>query len=562
MKWGSLKLLVRSRLRHLPYPIKKACLLIQRVCLPNEYLAWFKGEYPKLVRQAFEFEGHAIPDGPRISVITLVHGPRFSHFKKCAYSVLGQDYSNFEWVLVENARPTRRLRKFLSCLEKNKKVLILRPPANLGIARGTNAAAERASGEWLAFLDHDDMLKESALSDLSRVIEHRPDIHFIYTDNDHCDDVDRFHTPALKPGPSKEYLLGVNYISHFHAIKKILFHSLKGSESALDGSQDWDVSVKAFQNLEQVYHIPKILYSYRTHKDQFSAPYYWEGESLAKKQIGRSQKAAIQGYLSRHGIDKDYEIRPLPDTGLYYLWYRGADFPPVTLIRWIRDEQRFLREPIQDNQLVPGLDQVDYPTLVHLDVEEEGTDFFSLLKKVSTPFFVLYDTELRALNPQWLKQAVGLFGREVDVALQGGYIENLGSFLHAAVMVGDPSGNPRGLQLESLFPAQLLFNVRREVSGLKSLWWIGRTDAFRGIGPFHSPGNMSSDFVICKKLIKRGHRIIYDPQLQAKSSAVFSSDLSVRSEVQAERFYEPYLSPLCVQSAGAFLGGKGLMKEY
>jgi len=86
-----------------------------------------------------------------------------------------------------------------------------------------------ATGDYIGFLDHDDLLSEDALYEVVNTINsktnldnNQSDVDFIYTDEDKIDENRERFEPYFKPDFSPETLECNNYITHFVVVKKEL----------------------------------------------------------------------------------------------------------------------------------------------------------------------------------------------------------------------------------------------------------------------------------------------------------------------------------------------------
>lgn len=204
---------------------------------------------------------------PKISVITPVHDVDFELFEQAIQSVLDQIYGEWELCIIDDASPTKGMRKFISDLEaRDKRVRVKRFTANAGISAATNAGVEMATGSVLLFLDHDDLLAPDCLAEVALYYAAHPDADIVYSDDDKIDGEGRRFAPQFKPDWSPILLLSWMYISHAFSIRRSLFLTLGGLCSELDGAQDWDLALRAGEVARRVGHIPKILYHWRARK--------------------------------------------------------------------------------------------------------------------------------------------------------------------------------------------------------------------------------------------------------------------------------------------------------
>jgi hypothetical protein len=72
-------------------------------------------------------------------------------------------------------------------------------------------------------------------------------------------------TRFFKPNWNEELLLGHNYITHFVVAKReLVIVQVGGLRDEFNGSQDYDFVLRATEKATNIYHIPKILYHWRT----------------------------------------------------------------------------------------------------------------------------------------------------------------------------------------------------------------------------------------------------------------------------------------------------------
>src|SRR4029078_1727096 len=82
------------------------------------------------------------------------------------------------------------------------------------IAAATNTAFSLATGEWIALLDHDDMLAPNALAEVAMAINEHPEAEIIDSDEDKCAELGKRYDPYLKSDWSYDLFTGQNYLTH------------------------------------------------------------------------------------------------------------------------------------------------------------------------------------------------------------------------------------------------------------------------------------------------------------------------------------------------------------
>src|SRR5690606_32657433 len=132
------------------------------------------------------------------------------------------------------------------------------------ICKASNSALKLAKGEYVALLDHDDILWPNALYEEVKSINSNPSVDFIYTDEDKIDLDGKSHVnPFFKPDWSPEFLRSINYITHFSVIRRKLVNKVGGFRPGYEGAQDWDLFLRVSRQTSNIHHIPTVLYSWR-----------------------------------------------------------------------------------------------------------------------------------------------------------------------------------------------------------------------------------------------------------------------------------------------------------
>ncbi|NOT85704.1 MAG: glycosyltransferase, partial [Methylococcaceae bacterium] len=207
-----------------------------------------------------------LPNPPKISIVTPVYNTASDVLYQCLLSVRMQTYPYWQWILVDDGstRP-ETLAMLRSGVCSDPRIQVIFGEKTQGISAATNIAIRQATGDYVAFLDHDDRLSLEALSLIAREILNDPQIDILYSDRDMLSpEGDRF-LHLFKPDWSPETLLSGNYIFHLMCYKRQLLTELQGLRSEYDGSQDYDLILRASETQPKVQHIPKVLYHWRQH---------------------------------------------------------------------------------------------------------------------------------------------------------------------------------------------------------------------------------------------------------------------------------------------------------
>jgi len=290
-----------------------------------EYQAWLfqksfitLSEWRDLRNRAIHWKKSA----PLISIITPVYNTPPSYLKECLESVQFQAYPYWEMCLVNDGTTQLEtleiLKQFCS---QDKRFKLFHFSDNQGICTATNQAIQMAKGDYVAFLDHDDRLAPDALFYIAETIIENHNIDVIYTDKDMISPRNRRFMHLFKPDWSPETLLSGNYLFHLMVYKRDLILQLGGLRKPFEGSQDYDLILRASDNRNlKVQHISKVLYHWRQHSQSVAL------EQNSKEYIYQSGISALEETLQRRGLSGSVSENP-------NLWrgnYRITLKPPIS----------------------------------------------------------------------------------------------------------------------------------------------------------------------------------------------------------------------------------------
>jgi glycosyltransferase involved in cell wall biosynthesis len=217
----------------------------------------------RAMRSHLESFGHL----PLISVVMPTYNTRENFLREAIDSVIAQIYPHWELCIADDASTIPSVTRILEEYASNDPRIKLVLRENNGqIAAATNSALDLATGEFVAFLDHDDVLRRHALYEVAVEINTHPSADLIYSDEDHISETgDRF-APYFKPAWSEELLLGQNMVCHLAVYRRSLIERVGRLRIGLEGSQDHDLAlrVSAATVPGNIRHIPSILYHWRS----------------------------------------------------------------------------------------------------------------------------------------------------------------------------------------------------------------------------------------------------------------------------------------------------------
>lgn len=259
---------------------------------------------------------------PRFSILTPVFDPPLDALRGAIASVRGQGHTDWELVLVDDASTSDDVRAVLrEAAAADPRVRVHERAVNGGIVDSSNDALERATGEFVVLLDHDDLLADGALATVDEWLSREPDVDYLYSDEDKVDGDGNFYDPFIKPEWSPERLRGQMYTGHLSVLRTSLVRDVGGFTAGSSGSQDHDLVLKVTERARRVVHVPEILYHWRAVAGSAA-------ESVeAKPYAWIAGVEAVQRHLDRSGIRGRADFGPVPGT---YRIERALD-PAVTV---------------------------------------------------------------------------------------------------------------------------------------------------------------------------------------------------------------------------------------
>ena len=234
---------------------------------------------------------------PKFSVVVPLYHTPAKFLKDLVRSMMYQSYANWELCLVNASPEDVHLTSLLeNWAMRDKRIRVIRLEKNLGIAQNTNAGIEASTGEFIAFLDHDDFLEPDALFCYVEALNKDKTIDVFYSDEDKTDEyAAHYFYPHFKSDFNIDLLHANNYMCHFLAVRKSLVDTVGGLNEKFDGAQDYDFVLRLTENTKKIYHCPRILYHWRCSNQSTAAS---QGNKMYAIHAG---KAALNAHYKRIG---------------------------------------------------------------------------------------------------------------------------------------------------------------------------------------------------------------------------------------------------------------------
>ncbi len=472
---------------------------------------------------------------PLISIVMPVHDPAADQLRAAIESVRAQLYPHWELCLCDDASGAPAVRRLLQRYAKlDRRIRVTRRESNGGISVASNEALALTTGDFVALMDHDDVLVETALYFVALEINQHPEAQLIYSDEDKLDTVGRRANVHFKPDWNYQLFLAQNFFSHLGVFKAELIKEA-AFRPGFEGSQDYDLVLRCAERVEpaQIRHISRVLYHWRMAETSAAL-------NLGAKPYARAAAIkAVTEHLARRQVVA--EVTSSGDEDFRRIRYSLPDEKPrVSIIIPTRDLVERLQPCVESI-----LGQTTYPNFELLLIDHDSTEPDSLgyLQRISAEprvrvlracgefnfgrlnnfgaaqteaeLIALLNNDLTVITPDWLGEMVSQVMQPQVGAVGARLLYPDDHIQHAGVILGGGGvaahahkGLPRANH--GYFSRAILV---QELSAVTAACMVVRREAYREAGGFDEEHLKVAfnDVDFCLRLRARGYRIIYTP---------------------------------------------------
>ena len=480
-------------------------------------------------REKFEYQ-------PKISIVVPLYKTPEKYLGQLVDTVKEQTYPNWELCLSDGSGENSPLTSFLKKLEaEDERIRVVYNEKQLQISENTNAGIEIATGDYIAFADHDDELTPHALFECVKALNKNRDIRLLYSDEDKMSmDGHKFFQPHFKPDYNPDLLCTVNYICHLFVVKREIIDKVGVFRSEFDGAQDYDFIFRCVEAVDpsEIYHITKILYHWRCHEDSTAE------NPESKTYAFEAGKRAIEEHYRRTGINA--EVLQGEFLGLYRTRFIRDHDPLISIIIPNKDHIDDLK------RCMDSIDQKSiYKNYEYIIVENNSTDekTFQYYKELEAQnpkahivywdrefnysainnygvsfakgeYILLLNNDTEIINEDCLEQLLGYCMRN-DVGAVGArmYYED-DTIQHAGVVIGfgGIAGHCFVLQPRGTTGYCHRIICAQDYSAVTAACMLVKKSAFDEVGGLTEELAVAfNDIDFCMKLRQAGYLIVYNP---------------------------------------------------
>jgi GT2 family glycosyltransferase len=530
----------------------------------QNWLLWSRPTARELARQ--RREAVSLAYRPLISIVTPVYNPPPPVLAATLRSALDQTYDHWELCLADGDSQTEGVRATLAeFAQADPRIKVTYLPENLGISGNSNEALRMAQGEFVALLDHDDMLAPNALWEIVRALTEHPETDILYYDEDKLSEDGRVRRePWFKPHRwSPDLFLSANCLMH-GVLRRSLIESVGGFDSQTDGAQDWDLFFRCTEHTQRILHIPKVLYHWR------QVPGSAATEFTAKPWVFEAQSKSTLRHIQRLGIPNS-QLVFMPNGYRRVIWpiqgravsilvacaqgklpsqtwllnlLRGTTYPDFEIMLACRSSQTEAADRLaQAPDLAGRLRVVAAP-----DIANEAQTQNLAVQHATGQLLLFLNGDLEPLEAEWLEELARWAERPEIGAVATKLLDHEEHVQRTGLVLG--LNGPVGPVFE---------NVVRDFGG-----YFGSVDWYRNYAAvsgdcmmvrrevLESVGGLDETFSsrccyveLCLRLVAQGLRIVYTPfaPLRLSSPLPCPTCAEIADRVPALQGPDPYFNP-------------------
>lgn len=508
----------------------------QRTHSYETWLAQFRFDKAKIYWMKAEIETWAIK--PKFSVIMPVYNVPTKWLVKAIDSVVNQVYPNWELCIADDNSSDSKILSILSeYARKYPQIKVVFRKENGNISAASNSAIQLATGDYITLLDHDDELTQDALYEVAKLVNQDPNVDFIYSDEDKIDQNGKRQDPFFKPDWSPDYFHACMYTCHLGVYRKSVIDKIGGFRSDYDGAQDYDLVLRVIEQTQNIRHIPKVLYSWRT------VPTSTAMSEEAKPWAYVAAKRALEEMLRR----SDYPGRIEDGERLGFFRVRRAIIgnPLVSIvipsagksIELDGKETVLLEQCIRSIRQISSYQNIELIVVDGYDLSDDilesiaGTDLtivhcdqpfnYSMrmnwgVKKAKGDFVICLNDDIKVITPDWIESMLEFSQQEEIGAVGAKLLFPNNKIQHNGVVVINGNPGHAFYNYDHDHPGYFLSNVVNRnyiaVTGACLMLRKSLYDLVEGFDEFFPLNYNDVDF--CLRLHKLGYRHVVTPYAQ------------------------------------------------
>ena len=470
---------------------------------------------------------------PKISIVVPLYKTPEKYLEELVESIRRQSYENWELCLSDGSGPDSPLEAILERYEASDcRIRVVRNEQPLHISENTNAALKIATGDYIAFADHDDLLAPNAMYEVAKAVNEKGAPDVMYSDEDKVSVGGKHMHHNMKPDFNIDLLRTVNYICHLFVVKAEMLQRVGMLRPEFDGAQDYDFIFRCVEATDKIYHIPRVLYHWR----------FFEGSTAENPQSKlyafEAGRRAIAAHYERVGIKA--EVLDGEYLGLYRTKYIREYDPLVSIIIPNKDHIEDLERCMKSIDEHSTYRNYEYIIVENNSDQEETFAYYKKLEAEKSNVRVVYwdrefnysainnfgetfakgeyllllNNDIEAINDDWMEEMLGYCMRD-DVGIVGArlYYDD-DTIQHAGVVIGfgGIAGHCFVQQKRGYTGYCHRIICAQDYSAVTAACMMVKKSVFEEVGGLTEELAVAfNDIDFCLKVRKNGKLVVYNP---------------------------------------------------
>lgn len=540
-----------------------------------------KLEYKKIEKKAMQSYGtQSFPDAEeaqrqskqrfqrmvKFSILVPLYNTPEDFLREMIDSVAAQTYENWELCLADGSDNehdyVREIVKEYQEKDGHGRIVYQKLEKNEGISGNTNQCLKLASGEYIGLFDHDDILHPSVLYEYVKAINEK-NADYLYCDETtfKSGDINKMLTMHFKPDYAVDNLRANNYICHFSVFARKLLDGTELFRSRFDGSQDHDMILRLTDRAENVVHVPKLMYYWRSHPGSTAS------DINAKPYAIESAKGAVADHLRRHGFEHFQITSTRAFETIFKIRYQIIGSPKISIIIANKDHAGDLKRAITSVIEKSTYENFEIIVVENNSTEEDIFEYYEELKEndkikvitfegsfnysavnnlgaanASGEYLLLLNNDTQVITVNWIEEML-MYAQREDVGAVGAKLYYADKTIqHAGVVLGLGAHRTAGHSHYGQHRDNLGYMGRlcyaQNVSAVTGACLLVKKSLFDSVGGLDESFEVSlNDVDFCLKLRQKGYLNVFTPFAELYHYESASRGLDDKGE-KAQRYNE------------------------
>lgn len=470
---------------------------------------------------------------PLISIVVPCYNSNEIYLKEMVDSVLAQSYPKWELLLMDASNEMDTVKKTTDQVADSR-VKYYELSENKGIVGNTNAGIRQAKGDFIAFLDHDDLLEPDTLYCYVKQINIDPATKLLYCDEDLFSEKGTYTQPVFKTELNVDLLYSHNCITHFLMIKAAYLQQIGLSKEEVSGAQDYDLVLRALEEGGTIAHVPRVLYHWREHEGSTSGD-----NTESKPYAEEAGRIALQNHFDRQGIKGTVEVTEHP-----YVYRMRYELPnPLPLISIVipnKDHIEVLDECVRSLLEIATYSNIEILLVENNSMQRKTFEYYHAMQEHSEKvrvinwegnfnysriinfgvthakgdYILLLNNDTKVITPHFIEEMLG-YAMRPDVGVVGAKLYYRDGLIQHAGMIVGPYGAVSHVHqnYSSTYEGYLSRAVRPgNYSAVTGACQLVKKKAFDEVGGYEESLAVGfNDVDFCLKIWRAGYRVVFTP---------------------------------------------------